>query len=387
MAYVPPALRKEARGSARDATLGMTTESAGSRPPDAAPPKSIADLTFSQADIHSHYWASRNDENGTSSTFFGGLTPSTLNSSAQNVDKLKYIMLFHDVNPRWYSHGIIFVKSKLHILPGGEKFKEDLLPEVSENHTEQPGDTENKRSNGTQEKTTFTEKAVVSTNEAPNENVLVEGGQVGHKLPSSQKEVAGKEKREHDEKGEPPEEIEKSSGVPNKSAQYADMPANDHSDNTRAKSNSGLDSDNDYEPNAESPYSPDLSTYDIEPIAVFEQVTRHQRSAQFRFAGYHKISLLEYLAPHSRELFQLLEQKFTTTDRMGRVKQRQRSAVSWRSSLRHRWAVIGMEQDEDANASLPPPKIEVRNDSMKDGDASFPKKSVNQLLNEMRLEG
>lgn len=371
MAYVPPALRKRAQGSASDGKLGITAEAAGSHedlPPDTAPPKSIAGLAFSQADIHHHYWGPQNDESANPTTYFSSPNTSTLNSSAHAVDKLKYIMLFRDANPRWHSHGIIFVKSKLHTLPGGEEFRDDQQPEINRIHPEKSGGMRHESSISTKEKETVPEKE----------------SQAGHRLFVNEGQGVGKEKQDYDEKVEPSGDIDKNGG-PTEFDQYADTPISDHAHVSRTKV-PNLDSDENYEPDPEAPYCPDLSLYDIEPIAVFEQVSRNQ-GGPFRFAGYYKIASLEYLAPRSRELFQLLEQKFTQVDRFGRAKQQQRSAASWKASMRHRWAVIRMEKDQDANASLPPPKIEARKNLVKDADASTPKKSVNELLKEMRMEG
>lgn len=315
MAYVPPALRKKAQGSAPNGASGTTAEAARTHenlPPDTAPPGSIAGPTFSQADIHRHYWPPRFNDDGTSTTSLGISSSSTLNASEQAPDKLKYIMLFGGANPRWCSHGIIFVKSKLHILPGGEKFTDNLQPEYDE-EGEGPGGIETNRCGSTE----------------------------------------------------------------------PDQHAGDHAHGSKGFPSPDFDTDD--EPNSEQPYSPDLSLYEIEPIAVFEQVSRWQ-TGPFRFAGYYKIASLEYLAPHSRELFQLLEQKFTTTDRFGRIKQRQRSAASWRSSMRHRWAVMSLEKDEDADASQPPPKIEVQKSLVGDSDITSPRKSVNELLKELRMK-
>ncbi|KAK7710684.1 hypothetical protein SLS64_005587 [Diaporthe eres] len=369
MAYVPPALRKRAQGFASDGNFGITAEGAGSLedlPPDTAPPKSIADLTFSQADIHHHYWSSQNDESGTSATSFGYSQPSTLNSSAQALDKLKYIVLFRDANPRWHSHGIIFVKSKLDILPGGEKFRDVQQPEIGRIDPEQSGDMGYESNTSTNEKETL-------------------GGKESHvKLPVHGDQRVGKERQEYCAKGEPSEGIKKNGGGSTESDQHAGTPISDYAHVSRTKAPSP-DSDENYEPDPEAPYCPDLSLYEIEPIAVFEQASRHQ-GGPFRFAGYYKIASLGYLAPRSRELFQLLEQKFTQVDRFGRAKQKQRSAASWKASMKHRWAVIRMEKDQDANDSLPPPKIEVGNDLEEKGDASSPKKSVNELLKELRMK-
>lgn len=88
--------------------------------------------TFLHADIHDHYWAPQTTDGDQNSPtpFIATMHHSTLNSSALDRDKLTYVMLFKHANPRWNSDGIIFVKSSLHLLPGGGRFK-DLDTEAS----------------------------------------------------------------------------------------------------------------------------------------------------------------------------------------------------------------------------------------------------------------
>lgn len=112
MAYVPPALRKKAQGSAPNGASGTTAEAAGSHenlPSGTAPPGSIAGPTFSQADIHHHYWPPRFTDEDPSTNSMSLASTSTLNASAQAPDKLKYIMLFGGANrqvkashPTWW---------------------------------------------------------------------------------------------------------------------------------------------------------------------------------------------------------------------------------------------------------------------------------------------
>lgn len=218
--------------------------------------------------------------------------------------------------------------------------------------------------------------------------MLVKDGQVGDKLHIPEEYCVGKDTQEDNEKRDTPEKIGKNSRGSTASDHPAGTPASHNAHDPTAKSAPTLGCDRHHEPNPEPPYSPDLSVYDTDPIAVFEQPPKqHGHGSLFRFAGYYKIANLEYLAPHSRELLRLLEQKFTTTDRFGRPRQQQRSAESWAGSMSHRWAVIRMEKDQDADGSLPPPEIEVRNDSVEDAGPHSPKKSVNELLRELRVEG
>ena len=378
MAYVPPALRKRAQGPVSDGKLGTTTEAAGSHenlPPDLAPPKSTARPTFPLADIHNHYWDPQSEGNGPSTSSSG-----TLNSSAQDPDKLKYIVLFHAANPRWQSHGIIFVKSKLYILPGGERFRDDPLSVGGGTHLEPSGKNEHQMSASIHDGETLEEEADVLANEVPSERSLVKENQVSKESQVSEEQDFGKIRQEHDEKEKPSEEIETKTRASTEPNEPTGTPSNDQAHDPETKDNRN------HEPDPDPPYSPDLSPHETGPIAVFEQPRGGGRGGPFSFAGYHKIASLEYLAPHSRELVQLLEQKFTLTDRRGRVRQKQRSEESWRGSLKHRWAVIQMEKDHDADARLPPPEIEVREKPAGGADASSPRKSVNELLAEMRLK-
>lgn len=377
MAYIPPALRKRAQGSAPD---GMTSEAAGSHehlPPDFAP-KSITGPIFHLADIHNHYWDPQNE----------GKCPcnansSTLNSSAQDPDKLKYIVLFHDANPRWQSHGIIFVKTKLYILPGGERFRDDPLSMGGATRIEPwVGAKMGRMRHNTYYGETLGEEADALANKFPSQKSFVKENQTSEDSRVSEEQNSGDNRQEHDGKEGLPVEIGGKIGASATSDEPAGNPTNSQAYDLQIK----ISKKPKPAPHPEPPYSPDLSLYDTGPIAVFDQPGGRGQHSPFRFVGYHRIASLEYLAPHSRELFQLLEQKFTLTDRRGRVRQKQRSEESWRGSLKHRWAVIQMEKDQEADDGLPPPKIEVREKSMGGDDASSPKKSVNELLREMRLK-
>ncbi|KAG8165592.1 hypothetical protein KVR01_004144 [Diaporthe batatas] len=360
MAYVPPALRKKAQASSPDGPPGTTAEAAGSRenlPPGSTAPWPAAEPLFSQGDISSHYWDPQDEGKRLAESPKG-----TLNASAQEPDRLKYVMLFRDANPRWESHGVIFVKSKLHILPGGERFREEQLdgPGGPPAAAGEPVGSGRGRGDRTHESGNPTGGAGALADEVPGEKSPVEEAQASDESQTPTHEHLGIDKQDHG----------RSTG-PSEDAVKKQRPAN----NNKTKNNK------DPSPEPEPPYSPDLTLYPLDPIAVFEQAQGGH--GRFRFAGYHRIASLEYLPPHSRELIQLLDQKWTTTDRRGRVRQAQRSAESWKGSLRHRWAVIQMERDHEADGRLGPPGVEVRPEA---GGASSGK-SVRELLAEMRLKG
>lgn len=138
-------------------------------------------------------------------------------------------------------------------------------------------------------------------------------------------------------------------------------------------------------------HTPDLSAYHLEPVAVFEQVG--SRSGGFRFAGYHAIARLQFLEPRSQDLVRMLEQKFSVVDVFGRVVRQQRSPEAWKASLEHRWAVlqlarIGDEEAEGKGLAAPDIKVEEvveRGVKKKKKGEEAPKKSVNEMLKEMRL--
>lgn len=86
--------------------------------------------TFHPADINDHYWESQSTHDANVVQPKPGFRThhGTINASAAHPNELRYVMLFHDANPRWESDGIIFVKSSIRIPPDGERFKDDPKP-------------------------------------------------------------------------------------------------------------------------------------------------------------------------------------------------------------------------------------------------------------------
>lgn len=186
-----------------------------------------------------------------------------------------------------------------------------------------------------------------------------------------------------DQAGTASKESEKNKAALTESESHSGTPTDDPLTDADTENAAKPDGDKKQDPATDTTYTPDLTQYDTGSIAIYEQAGK-QQSGPFRFSGYYKITRLQYLAPQSADLFRMLEQKFSTVDRFGRVKQRQRSAASWEASMSFTWAVVKMEPDEEANANLPPPKIEVRD--VKGMGNGTPKRSVNELLEEMRLK-
>lgn len=304
MAYVPPAVRtKQLQEVVKKTGTDLRNDNHVHPPSDVTNPRMTAEPAHkrlpSHFDIHNHYWPERKDStNDRQLASTDGVHHSTLNGSAEVPDQLKYIMLFHDANPRWKSNGIIFVKSSLQLLPGSERFDH----------------------------------------------------QIGKKGDS----VDGK-------------------AAPSTNSQDISSIPNDENPTIATEQEDTAES---------STYTPDLSRYDRGPIAVFEQLGG--RKGGFEFAGYHKISRLQFLEPFSDELQRMLMQKFSKVDKHGQVTQQQRSRNAWEASMRHRWAVMKLDKDEEAG--IPDPDIEVGEVKADDGKLRASKKGVNELLREMRIK-
>ncbi|KAF2160480.1 hypothetical protein M409DRAFT_29101 [Zasmidium cellare ATCC 36951] len=122
------------------------------------------------------------------------------------------------------------------------------------------------------------------------------------------------------------------------------------------------------------------------PIAVFKHARKGQVGRFLRFDGWYQIEKLAYLAPESPELVKMLEKKWNKTDRFGNARPQQRSEAQWRESLRHRWAVLKLKKDEDAEKELGVPKIG-RLPELDPESPKVAKKTVNEMLAEMRMGG
>lgn len=79
----------------------------------------------------------------------------------------------------------------------------------------------------------------------------------------------------------------------------------------------------------------------------------------------------------------MLEQKWSKTDGNGNAVVRERSGTGWEESLRHRWAVVKLARAADAEDKLGAPAIERLPEQRRTDEG--PKRSVNELLSEMRL--
>lgn len=355
MSYIPPARSGDPQQSSGDSPSGALHDRTNHLE------KTLGDLKLTSssnnpialfADIHKHYWAPQsNDGDDCSSppaTLPIVLSHSTLNGSALDPDKLQYVMLFKDANPRWASDGIIFVKSSLHLLPGYEQAKDDYALSVIFT-----GSMASEKSNAQQ----FASPEGENLDDGDNA-MDCRGCSDKQNVSETVKDKLHPRKVESAEDGEKTMkdlEKQKQSHVDTESNKSPTQLASHQVDSPKNTTNP--EGDAEVTSTATHPsYSPDLSQNDTGPIAIFEQVTKRQ-DGHFRSAGYYQITNLQYLPPQSADLYRMLEQKFSTIDRFGRWKQNARSAASWNASMSFMWAVIKMERDEEANARLGPPNL------------------------------
>ncbi|KAI9663958.1 MAG: hypothetical protein M1821_007449 [Bathelium mastoideum] len=117
------------------------------------------------------------------------------------------------------------------------------------------------------------------------------------------------------------------------------------------------------------------------PIPVFQEISA-PRPRNIRFAGYHTISHLQILQPGSPDLVRMLEQKWSSTDRHGKTRYKERDAESWKRSLAFKWAVIKFARDPRTDETRGAPKVEKREN---ESGVSVKVGSVNEMLKELRM--
>lgn len=119
-------------------------------------------------------------------------------------------------------------------------------------------------------------------------------------------------------------------------------------------------------------YTPSVRT----PIAVFEQFGERQMGESFRFVGWFELQHVAIIAPYSEALKKLLAQKWqSAVDQNGEVIIRPRDENRWRESFEQEWAVLKFYPLQEGDEA--PHKLVV--------EKAPPRKSVNDLLAEMRL--
>ena len=122
------------------------------------------------------------------------------------------------------------------------------------------------------------------------------------------------------------------------------------------------------------------------PVAIFKQVHSSKQSRSFTFEGWYRIERITYLEPHSLDLGRMLNQKWTWRDRYGHEIKRERDASAWQASLSMRWAVVKFAKHDEAHRERGVPRIERLPDPSEESQP-VRRKTINELLAEMRLEG
>lgn len=413
MAYVPPALRNKQDPAADVQSVPATPDDATRERPKAALTKPLGHRLV---DIHNHYAASPATDRTAGDE--GIAHHSTLNGSAAEPDRLKYVVLFAGANPRWASDGIIFVKSCIHLLPGGDTFKGETGTggggALEKRRVTQRERVQGEQTDRGEPKVTAGEAAAAFIEEQGKEVDGMEAGQprseevksgsrekdepageIGPNVESTQRVESNlKVETDPEPSSSTNDDISTTDSIPAgaETTTEAKPPTEADASHTREEkphaepsTPDGPRADATNPPPTQAPeqtHTPDLSTYPVGPIAVFEQMG--SRKGRFRFVGHHRIARLQFLAPHSQAVLRMLEQKFSEVDRRGRVRQKRRSRASWEESMRHRWAVVKLEVDDEAYGGVPPPAIEDREVEVAAKDPE--KVSVNELLKEMRLE-
>ncbi|KAF3765384.1 hypothetical protein M406DRAFT_67834 [Cryphonectria parasitica EP155] len=362
MSYIPPALREKQQQQQQSATsehAALPTNKKASDQTVRITP--LEEQLYRHTDVHQYYAAkyqpSESPDGDTSALPSQPTSHATLNASSTEPDKLKYVMLFKNANPRWQSDGIIFVKSNISLLPGGAQFENETSPTAKSTTANDEAGKEIGQGEAAVTRT--------GTNEGESEEK--------HKNIQSTDTVCEKATPENETKTGDEESTENKSRI---KVDNCELQRSDDTDHPTANEQP------EPTPSQPSSYSPNLSSYNLCPIAIFEETNLHR--GRFRFIGYHKITRLQFLAPYSQETYRMLEQKFSTVDRHGRVKLQKRAPAAWEMSMSYRWAVVKFEMDEVANTQLTPPDINVQ--GVQDAE-KVPRKSVNELLKEMRLEG
>lgn len=309
---------------------------------------------------------------------------STLNASEKDPRTLAYVVLFKGANPRWNSgEGIVFAKTGLGLLTGNRhdlQSSGDVKEEIGlETHGKDVG-----------------EGAAGHDRQSDASDVSKESEDHGASLGPGGEGESGKAMAEGHE-----------SAYGHSSATGASSPT---SPATRA-SNTNIPqslADTTASSSAEQERQPSPSTsFPKNPIAIFTQFRSQKNRSEhlriFRFSGNHRITALDILAPRSPELQRMMDQKWNMTQAQfrptqrgwGKPKEKIRDPEKWKLSLNVPWAVIKFEKCEDGDggegAAIPNiDRFELDAESEKvggssAGDGAGQKKSVNELLQEMRL--
>lgn len=297
-------------------------------------------------DITRHFWP-QNDENVAS-----GINSTTFHESSARPDQLSYMLLFVGANPRWNSDSVVFAKSNLGLLPG---FVEQKL-----------------KHGGLQ---AGTQKAI-SEEDSLNDSAVAEGQSVFAQPEGSDITLAAEVSDFRS-----PIIPESASFTPALKGSKSDLPPGPSDVTTVPAAEFYSES---HPPSYPSIPAIDYNPEEHEPIAVFQQVKSVSKDA-FVFLGWHKVTRVNIIAPHSAELVRMQQQKWERRDKWGStVTTQSRDASAWKSSMNHEWAVVRFEQLGD-DAAPPKPQIKRCENMIRKGGSSEGR-GATEMLQEMRLQ-
>ncbi|KAK5703904.1 hypothetical protein LTR97_002917 [Elasticomyces elasticus] len=294
---------------------------------DGAPPKwpteEIDHGFFSLEEISRYYWPSADNDETTGPE----LQSRTLHDSAATPGQLAYLLLFGGANPRWESDKIVFTKSAL-----------DMLPPA----TDEQLSTQSKEDS---------KLAIETSNE--DDSMASNGSRIGS---------------------------DTTNGIERHNIVNIGRRDSDGSDpqRTSMSDNSAIEHDN----TASQVHNGDASA----PVAVFKQTRGRGMRRSLQFDGFYYVLHIAYLEPQSSDLVRMLEQKWSRMDRYGKVVMRERDHASWRESLGLRWAVVKFAKHEEADRQKGVSRIERLSDLTEGARGGVVKKSVNEMLKDMRLQ-
>lgn len=328
--YIPPHLRNQApdpKAADDDGSNDHSIETSRRR---------LADLQMTPGEIDNFTLEEIN-------AHFGDLTHhSTLHDSAAYPDKLSYLVLYRNANPRWESDRIIFVHTNIHILPGYVAFRRAMGEIGKSTQVTDPSEAATTRSGGKSGHDADVSIPAVITGKDASETVQPKEATRSSTRKPATGELAAAPSSEHslyDDKIPIPAITrgENSREVAQTTKQEADI---EHSSEKGKDWAIGVDPKEAYQTEFNVP--------------IFSERPGPKSDRRFIFSGYFRILNIDFLKPQSPELIRMLEQKWVSTNRNSSLgSTRQRNAESWAKSLSQEWAVIKLEKVDKRGVEAP----------------------------------
>jgi hypothetical protein len=267
-------------------------------------------------DIKRHFWPGGHNEH---STLNGG--------NDEKRDELTFILVFPPGHPKWADEGVLYCKSQLDLLPGY------LEQKVKAQHTQPDNDATNDGACRTVEEAER-RLAAMTVNDG--------NGSVANDGMVTRNEGANGKPYTNDAGG----------SLDNLDESTGHALAHMHSQPAILRNITPFE------------YKP----ADHPPIAVFETVRREKGS--FRFVGWHTISNISILVPHSKALGEVMEHKWMdktqsaaeNTRNWGKPRpEKSRPAGTWASDLERNWAAVTLTRlDPEDDICPSEPRIETQ---------------------------